>query len=58
MRKDGAIVAAEKLFAIWKHLNPAECLEQVEAHMESDGWSPSARERGVEFIADSLGWNQ
>lgn len=31
--------SAAELHATWKHLGEAECAEQIEAHMESEGFS-------------------
>ena len=31
--------SAQELSALWKHLGDDECAEQIEVHMESDGFS-------------------
>lgn len=34
-----AMQAAWSLYETWRHLPSGECFEQIEAHMESDGYS-------------------
>lgn len=33
-----AKVSAGELYALWRHLPEAECIDQIEAHMESEGF--------------------
>lgn len=41
---------AEQLYALWIHLGEDECREQIEAHMESDGFSQDAIDIEIERL--------
>lgn len=45
---------ARELFAIWKHLGFVECSEQIEAHMESDGFNADEVAAAMACIDDQL----
>lgn len=40
----------EELYSIWKHVGWYECLEQVDAHLESKGYSLFKREDAAEMV--------
>ncbi|VWC53770.1 hypothetical protein BLA9940_02096 [Burkholderia aenigmatica] len=41
---------AEQLYALWIHLGEDECREQIEAHMESEGFSQDAIDIEIERL--------
>ena len=41
---------ADELYATWKHLADDDCLEQVDAHLESANYTASQREDAIERI--------
>jgi hypothetical protein len=43
--------SAQELYDLWKHLGDGECAEQIEAHMESEGF----RLDEIEAELDALG---
>lgn len=48
----GAKQCARELYTIWIHLGEDECREQIEAHMESEGFSQDAIDIEIERLED------
>lgn len=46
-----ASTEADELFHLWKHLGTAGCAEQIEAHMESAGYSQSEIDAELERLS-------
>ncbi|WP_157643299.1 hypothetical protein [Burkholderia ubonensis] len=46
-----ATESANQLYIIWQHLGEDECREQIEAHLESEGFS----DRQIAIEIDRLG---
>ncbi|WP_446903029.1 hypothetical protein [Burkholderia sp. YIM B11467] len=44
---------ADQLYVLWIHLGEDECREQIEAHMESDGFSQDAIAIEIERLEDA-----